>query len=136
MQYGEGQQIEARGESTDGLADEAHGHINSAGCEGIATTVTAAHYSIWRHLYDSMHAAQKPKSKLKFVTLDKESNMSAVATRRVSKNLQQGRAGGEGTGYRGDSTCQKKSRDTVQCRSRVFLRKSFLGQTTEWGRNQ
>jgi len=66
---------EARGESTDGLADETHGHINSAGCEGIATKVTAAHHSILRHLYDSMHAAQKPKSKLKFVMLDKASNM-------------------------------------------------------------
>jgi len=69
---------EARGESTDGLADEAHGHINRAGCKGVATTVTAAHHSIWRHLDDSMHAAQKPKSKLKFVTLDKESNMSTL----------------------------------------------------------
>jgi len=37
---------EVRGESTDGLADETHGHINSAGCEGMATTVTAAHHSI------------------------------------------------------------------------------------------
>ena len=46
----------------------------------MATTVTAAHHSIWRHLYDSMHAAhwQKPKSKLEFVTLDKESNMSTL----------------------------------------------------------
>ena len=69
---------EARGESTDGLAAETHGHINSAGCEGTATTVTAAHHSIWRHLYDSMHTAQKPKSKLKFVTLDKGSNMSTL----------------------------------------------------------
>jgi len=69
---------EARGKSTDGLADETHGHINSAGCEGMATTVTAAHHSICRHLYDSMHAAQKPQSKLKFVTLDKESNMSML----------------------------------------------------------
>jgi hypothetical protein len=34
--------------------------------------------SIWRHLYDSMHAAQKPKRKLKFVTLDKESSMSTL----------------------------------------------------------
>ena len=40
----------------------------------MATTVTAAHHSIWRHLYDSVHAAQKPKSKPKFVTLDKEQN--------------------------------------------------------------
>jgi len=69
---------EARSESTDGPAAETHGYINSAGCEGMATTVTAAHYSIWRHLYDSMHAAQKPKSKLKFVTLGKESNMSTL----------------------------------------------------------
>jgi len=44
----------------------------------MATTVTAAHNSFWRHLYDSMHAAQKPKSKLKFVMLDKESNMSTL----------------------------------------------------------
>jgi len=54
----------ARGKSTDGLADEKHGRINSAGCEGMATTVTAAHHSIRRHLYESMHTAQKPKSKL------------------------------------------------------------------------
>jgi len=72
---------EARGESTDGLAAETHGHINSAGCEGMATTVTSAHHFIWRHLYDSMHAAKKPKSKLKFVTLDKESNMSTLRRR-------------------------------------------------------
>jgi len=69
---------EARGESTHGLADEIYGHINSAGCEGMATTVTAAQHSIWRHLYDSMHAAQKPKSKLEFVRLDKEINMRTL----------------------------------------------------------
>jgi len=45
-------------------------------------TVTAAHHSIWRHLYDSMHAAQKPRSKHKFVTLDKESNMSTLWRRK------------------------------------------------------
>jgi len=54
---------EAQGESTDGLAARTHGHIKSASCEGMAMKVTAAHYSIWTHLYDSMHAAQKPKSK-------------------------------------------------------------------------
>ena len=58
---------EARCESTDSLAAETHGHINSAGCEGKATTVTAAHHSIFSHLCDSMHAAQKAKYKLKFV---------------------------------------------------------------------
>jgi len=44
----------------------------------MAITLTAAHHSIWRHLYDSMHAAQKPKSKLKFVTLDKESILGTL----------------------------------------------------------
>jgi len=34
---------EARGESTDGLVSETHGHIDSAGCEGMAMAVTAAH---------------------------------------------------------------------------------------------
>jgi len=68
----------ARGESTDGLTAETHGHINSAGCAGMATTVTAAHHSIFRHLYDSMHAAQKSKSKLSFVTLDNKSNISTL----------------------------------------------------------
>jgi len=32
---------EARGESTEGLADETDGQINSVGCEGMATTVTS-----------------------------------------------------------------------------------------------
>ena len=45
---------EARGESTDSLAAETHGHINSAGCEGMATTVTIAHHlhleaPVWQH---------------------------------------------------------------------------------------
>ena len=30
-----------------------------------------------------------------------------MATRRISKHLQQGRAGGEGTGYRGDNNSHK-----------------------------
>ena len=58
-----------------------------------------------------------------------------MVTRRVSKNLQQVRTGGEGTGYRSDNTSQTKSRGTAQPRSRAFLRKSFLGQATGWGRN-
>ena len=78
---------EARGESTDGLAAETHGHINSAGCEGVATTVTAAHHSIWRQLHDSMHAAQRQKSKLKFVTLNNESNMSTLWRREECRGI-------------------------------------------------
>ena len=58
----------------------------------------------------------------------------AVATRRVSKNLQQGRSGGEGTRYTGDNTSQKKSGYNLD---RVVFRKSFLGrQATGWGRNE
>jgi len=56
-----------------------YGHSNIAGRKWMATTVTAVHHSIWQHLYDSMHAAQNPKSKLKVVTLDKESNMKSAA---------------------------------------------------------
>jgi len=37
---------EAQGENTDGLAAETHGDINSAGCEGMTMTVTAAHHSM------------------------------------------------------------------------------------------
>ena len=49
----------------------------------MATTVTAAYHFIWRHLYDSMHAAQKSKSKLRlqFVTLDHKSDMSTLYRR-------------------------------------------------------
>ena len=86
----------------------------------------------------TLHKSQKASSSLSRLTLKVTwvVHEYAVATRRVSKNLQQGRAGGEGTGYRGDSTSKKKSRCKVQPRSRVFLRKSFLGQATGWGRSQ
>ena len=69
---------EARGNSTQELLGETHGHINSAGCEGMAETVTDANHSIWRHLYDSMHAAKKREHNLKFVMLDKESDMRTL----------------------------------------------------------
>jgi len=44
----------------------------------MATTVTAAHLFIWRHLYSSMQATQTPTSKRRFVTPDKESSMSTL----------------------------------------------------------
>jgi len=59
---------EQRGASTENLPEETYGHINSAFCDGMATTVTAARHFIW-----SMQAAQTPTSKLRFVTPDKES---------------------------------------------------------------
>jgi len=45
---------EQRGANTENLPEETHGHINSAFCDGMATTVMAAHHFIWRHLYASM----------------------------------------------------------------------------------
>jgi len=44
----------------------------------MATTVTASHHFIWRHLYACIKAAQTPTSKLRFVTPDKESSMSTL----------------------------------------------------------
>jgi len=44
----------------------------------MATTVTAVHHFIWRHLYASIQAAQTPTSNLRFVTPDKESFMSTL----------------------------------------------------------
>jgi len=67
-----------RGASTENLSEETYGHVHSAFCGGMATTVTAAHHFIWRHLYASIQAAQTPTSKLRLVTPDKESNMSTL----------------------------------------------------------
>jgi len=67
-----------RGASTENLPEETYGHINSAFCDRMVTTVTAAHHFIWRHLYASMQVAQTPASKLRFVTLDKESIMNML----------------------------------------------------------
>jgi len=44
----------------------------------MATTITAAHHFIWRHLYASIQTAQTPTSKLRVFTPDKESSMSTL----------------------------------------------------------
>jgi len=69
---------EQRGASTENLPKETYGHINSAFCDRMATTVAAVHHFIWRHLYASMQAAQTPASKHRFVTPDKESSMNTL----------------------------------------------------------
>ena len=69
---------EWHGTSTGNLPEETYGHISSTFCDGMVTTVTAAHHFIWRHLYASMQAAQTPTSKLRFVTPDKESSISTL----------------------------------------------------------
>jgi len=53
----------------------------------MAPNVTAAHHFIWRHLYASIHAAQTPTSKLRFVTPDKESSMSTLWQEEEFKQL-------------------------------------------------
>jgi len=60
------------------LREETYGHINSAFCDGMATTVTAVHHFIWKHLYVSIQVVQTPTNKLRFVTPDKESSMSTL----------------------------------------------------------
>jgi len=62
---------EQRGASTENLLQETYRHINSAFCDKMATSATAAHHFIWRHLYASMQAAQTPASKLRYVTPQK-----------------------------------------------------------------
>ena len=69
------------------MPEETYGHINSAFCDGMATTVTAAHHFIWNHLYASMQAAQTPTSKLRYVTPDKESSMSMLWQEEEFKQL-------------------------------------------------
>jgi len=69
---------EQRGASAENLPEETYGHINSAFCDGMTTTVTAAHHFIWRHLYASIQTAQTPTSNFRFVTPDKESSMSTL----------------------------------------------------------
>jgi len=48
---------EQRGANTENLPEEMYGHINSAFCDGMATTVTATPHFIWRHLYASIQTA-------------------------------------------------------------------------------
>ena len=72
---------EQRSAITEKLPEETYGHwhINSAFCDGMVATVTAAHHFIWRHLYASMQAAKTPASKLRFVTSDEESSMNTFS---------------------------------------------------------
>jgi len=51
-----------------------------------------------------------------------------VATRRVSKNLQQGGAGREGTGYRGDNTSQKRQETRYNLNPESFFVNRFWGR--------
>jgi len=69
------------------LPEETHGHISSAICDGMATTITAAHHFIWRHLYASIQTVQTPTSKLRFATPDKESSTSTLWQEKEFKQI-------------------------------------------------
>ena len=69
---------EQHGASTANLPEETYGYNNSAFCDGMTTTMMAAHHFIWRHLHASMQAAQTPASKLRFVTPDTENSMNTL----------------------------------------------------------
>jgi len=71
---------EQRNASTENVPEETYGHIgiNSAFCDGIATTVMTAHHFIRRHLYASMQAAHTPASNLRSVTPDENSSMNTL----------------------------------------------------------
>ena len=62
-------------------------HIDSAFCDGMATTITAAHHFIWRHLYASIQPAQIPTNKFRFVTPDKDSSMSTLCQEEEFKQI-------------------------------------------------
>ena len=51
-----------------------------------------------------------------------------MTTRRLSKNLQQGRADREGTGYRGDNTSQKSPEALYNLDSGSFFVNRFWGR--------
>jgi len=78
---------EQRGASTENLPKETYGHINSAFCDRMATTVTAAHHFNWRHLYASMQATRTPKSKVGSVKPDKESSMNTLWQQKEFKQI-------------------------------------------------
>jgi len=103
----------------------------------MTTTVTAAHHSIWRHLFDSMHAAQKPRSKLKFVTLDKESNISTLWRREDFLRICSKEELAEKAQDTEVTIPVKKSQEAqYKLDPGSFFVMSFLGQATGWGCNQ
>jgi len=82
------------------------------------------------------NAAQKTKSKLKFVTLDKESNVSTLWRREKFLRI----CSKEGLAEKAQDievTIQVKKNQTARYNldPESFL-KSFLGEATRWGRNQ
>jgi len=58
----------ARDESTDGLAAETHGHINSAGCKGMATTGCPPLHLEAPMTACTLHKSQKASSSLSRLT--------------------------------------------------------------------
>ena len=66
--------------STENMPEETYGHINSAFCDGMATTVMAAHHFIWRHLY-CQHRFVTPDTGSRMNTLWQEEEFEQICSR-------------------------------------------------------
>ena len=69
------------------MPEKTYGHIKSAFCDEMATTVTAAHHFIRRHLSARMQDLETPASKLRFVTPDKESSINTLWKEKESEQM-------------------------------------------------
>ena len=84
-----------------------------------------------------MHAAQKPKRKLKFVMLDKVSNMSTLWRREEFLRIFSKEELAEKAQDSEVTIPVKKSQETrYNLDPGSFFVNLFLGQATGWGRNQ
>jgi len=84
-----------------------------------------------------MHAAQKPKRKLKFVMLDKVSNMSTLWRREEFLRIFSKEELAEKAQDSEVTIPVKKSQETrYNLDPGSFFVNRFLGQATGWGRNQ
>jgi len=124
---------EAQCESSDGLLADTHGHINSTGCKGMPTTVTAAHLGT-RSKGTCMKACILHKSQeagLNLSCLTKKSNMSTLWQRKEFLRICNNEDLTEKTQDIEVTMPVKKNQETRSLKSiRVFLRKLFLGQAT------
>jgi len=98
----------------------------------MATTVTAAHHSIWRHLYATMQAAQTPASGLRFVTTDKESRMSTLWQEEEFDQISSRESLTEKAAENGKTISVQEHERIRHDFDPIFLRKSFLESKAGW----
>ena len=107
------------------LPEETYGHINTAFCDGMATTATAAHHFIWRHLYASIQAAQTPTSKLGLSHLIKGVVWARSGRKKSLSRLQQRIADGKGSKHWKNDRCERARKGTLWFRPDMFYENRF-----------